>query len=80
MRFMAKGEKKHIQNQKASSGETHRGREESAWLGSGYYYAQMLPSYVAIFANILALITRIPTLICMTNDSDSGTYRKILSL
>ena len=53
---------------KASSGETHRGREESAWLGSGYYYAQMLPSYVVIFANILALITGISTLICIMND------------
>ena len=51
---------------KASSGETHRGREESAWLGSGYYYAQMLP-YVVIFASILALITEIFTLIYMTN-------------
>ena len=29
---------------KASSGETHSGREESSWLGSGYYYVQMLPS------------------------------------
>ena len=27
---------------KESSGETHTGREESAWLGSGYYYEQML--------------------------------------
>ena len=53
---------------KASSGETHRGKEESAWLGSGYYYAQMLPSYVVIFANILALLTGISTLICMTSD------------
>ena len=52
----------------ASSGKTHKGREESAWLGSGYYYAQMLPSYVVIFANILALITGISTLICMMND------------
>ena len=33
---------------KASSGETHTGREESAWLGNGYYYAQMLTSYVVI--------------------------------
>ena len=55
---------------KASSGETHTGREESDWLGSGFYYVQMLPSYVVIFANILALITGISTLICnsMTND------------
>ena len=42
---------------KAFSSETQRGREESAWLGSGYFYAQMLTSYVVIFANILALIT-----------------------
>ena len=55
-------------NHRASSGETHGGTEESAWLGSGYYYVQMLPSYVVIFANILALITGISTLICMTND------------
>ena len=53
---------------KAPSGETHTGIKESAWLGSVNYYAQMLPSYVAIFANILALITGIATLICMTND------------
>ena len=42
----------------------HTGIKESAWLGSGYYYAY---SYVVIFANILALITGISTLICMTN-------------
>ena len=60
--------KSHHMQLKASSGKTHRGREESAWLGSGNYYAQMLPSYVVIFENILALIKGISTLIWMMND------------
>ena len=45
-------------------GETHTGREESAWLGSGCYYAQMLPSqpplpkgFVLIF--IILAISRV---------------------